>query len=813
MNRITPNPLADHTPAVPKILVVDDEPDIEVLLGQMFRRAIRTGKLRFVFARDGEEALETLRAEPDIDMVLTDINMPRMDGLTLLSRLDDVNPMLKAVIISAYGDMENIRAAMNRGAYDFITKPIELADLETTIAKTLREVERIRDVMRQRDDAERAAKAKSDFVAMVSHEVRTPINGVLAMARFLLETSLDPEQREFAETIVHSGEALLAILNDILDFSKIEAGKLDIQSVEVDPRDLVEGVADLLSTRTVEKDIDLACIVDSRVPDRVRGDPDRLRQIITNLVGNAIKFTASGGVEIRVTVDEDHTDAETTATVTLSVEVQDTGIGLSADQRTHLFEPFQQADSSTTREFGGTGLGLSICRRLVELMNGKIGVRSEAGVGSTFWFTVPDLPVEARPASGKVDLSGLVVGAVFDNPGLRSAVSSYLAAAGATVLDIPVASAETVLSGARRPETDVVLVHHRVSAEWALDVMDLEEDAPPILLLAPREFGLQRHPDRGLIFQGDVRMPIRRDGLLRAVAAAAGRSHDIPAPPSRTDTVELRFTPPEIERARDAGCLLLIVEDNPTNQSILRRQMTRLGFAFEMRSDGRAGLESWRSGRHGMVLTDCHMPRMDGYALTRAIREAEMAQEDGPRIPIIALTADALTGTAEQCFTAGMDDYLTKPVDLERLDTTVRRWLPAAEALRGPLQQVSPPALPDEPGGFANIDPKVFDLQFVAETFGTLDEDVRSLFELFLNSTKRLIDQLYDELDHSRLAEARRTAHAVKGAASSTGARELSAVLLDIEKALEVGAETMARVRSRDIGPAWNRVERAITSL
>ena len=282
MNQIAASSRSNPTPDVPKILVVDDEADIEVLLCQMFRRAIRAGKLCFVFAHNGEEALEVLRAQPDIAMVLTDINMPRMDGLTLLSRLDAVNPMLKAVIISAYGDMENIRAAMNRGAYDFITKPIELADLETTIAKTLREVERIREMVHQRDTAERAAKAKSDFVAMVSHEVRTPINGVLAMAQFLLDTSLDIEQREFAETIVHSGEALLAILNDILDFSKIEAGKLNLEAVEFDFHDLIEGIADLLSARTVEKDLDLACIIDPDVPARVVGDPNRLRQIITN---------------------------------------------------------------------------------------------------------------------------------------------------------------------------------------------------------------------------------------------------------------------------------------------------------------------------------------------------------------------------------------------------------------------------------------------------------------------------------------------------------------------------------------------------
>ena len=474
------------------------------------------------------------------------------------------------------------------------------------------------------------------------------------------------------------------------------------------------------------------------------------------MVGNAIKFTASGGVEIRVTVAPRNPDAADGQTVMLKVEIEDTGIGLNPEQQAHLFEPFQQADSTTTREFGGTGLGLSICRRLVELMNGDIGVRSEQGSGSVFWFTIPGLAVEELAGSDKVDLSGLAVMSVVESSGLRRAISSYLAAAGATVRDISADDVETALRDVHRPEIDVVLVHHRISAEWTMDVMKMHDDARPVLLLAPREFGLQRQPDRSLIFHGDIRMPMRRNSLLRAVAAAAGRMHDVRATPTRNDVAELRFAPPGIEEAREAGGLLLIVEDNPTNQSILRRQMTRLGFAFEMQSDGKAGLESWESGRYGMVLTDCHMPRMDGYTLTRVIRQAEAARDGKQRIPIIALTADALTGTAEQCFSAGMDDYLTKPVDLERLDATVRRWLPAAEALRGPPDQAIIPTVTPEPVGVATIDPEVFDLRFVAATFGDVDEDVEALFDLFLNSTKRLIDQLYLELDHSNLEAARR---------------------------------------------------------
>jgi len=289
---IADTPELAPTGKVPRILAVDDEPAVERLLRQTFRRAIKQNKLELLFAENGKKALEVLRANPDVDLILTDINMPGMDGLTLLSHLEEINPALKAVVVSAYGDMENIRTAMNRGAFDFITKPIELGDLQATVNKALQEIERYRALMRERDAAEQASRAKSDFVAMVSHEVRTPMNGVLAMAQFLLETSLDPEQKEYAETILNSGETLLSLLNDILDFSKIEAGKIDLEEVAFDPFDLVEGVADLMAARAAEMGLELITFADPiGVPPLVRGDPARLRQVLANLLGNALKLS------------------------------------------------------------------------------------------------------------------------------------------------------------------------------------------------------------------------------------------------------------------------------------------------------------------------------------------------------------------------------------------------------------------------------------------------------------------------------------------------------------------------------------------
>ena len=805
-----------------KILAVDDEPAVELLFKQMFRSAIREKKLELLFARDGQEALEILHDTPDVDLVLTDINMPRMDGLTLLSRLEGVNPMLKAVVVSAYGDMKNIRLAMNRGAFDFITKPVDEEDLKVTVNKTIREVNRIREMMRQRDVAAAADQAKTEFIAMVSHEVRTPMNAIFSMAQFLLDTRLSPEQHEYAETIANSGEILLSLLNDVLDLSKIEAGRLELESVAFDGRDLIEGVADLMGSHAREKGLEIVTRVSADVPAQFQGDSERLRQVLMNLLSNAIKFTDEGSVAVRASIDSTVTKDAGEDHRWLRIEVEDTGIGLTESYQFEVFEAFSHADISTTREYGGTGLGLSICNQLIDMMGGEIGVQSQLGEGSTFWFAVPLEQTEPSAGVPAPDLNGLQVTLIADTTFLIDSVRGYLEDAGTTVsVESGAKLADFSITGEFVTGTDIVLVDHVALKHLGQDAPARPADAPPILLLAPRQYGLARQSQLQAFFSNEVRKPILRLALLNAVAVASGREPIDGGASGHRDSATLNFTGPDSNEARAAGCLILVAEDNPTNQFVLKKLLTRLGYAIEMAGDGQQAWEAFQAGSgYGLLLTDCHMPVMDGYDLARMVRDGEADGE--ARLPIIALTADALAGTADRCFAAGMDEYLTKPINLAQLDTAIGRLLPRATELRT--------ALPAEPvGGSGGSEPTstaidggdettkrsveheglvALDSAEIREMYGEIDDDVRELFKIFIDTTKPIIDQLNDALEHQSVEQASELAHAAKGSAYHAGAQELAAVLEDIERSLHT-----ARRRRVEIAAAWERAEEAIKKL
>lgn len=376
----------------PKVLVVDDEPDLELLIRQRFRRRIRKKELEFGFAGNGAEALEKLRESPDFDLILTDINMPKMDGLTLLTKLPEVSNVLKAVIVSAYGDMENIRTAMNRGALDFLTKPIDFQDFEITLDKTLEQARQIREsinAVEEKEKAqqmaieslERADRLKDEFLANTSHELRTPLHGIIGLSEALAETSaelLPPEESQSLHMIIQSGKRLLSLINDLLDFTKMRHEGLELQFRRVDLRTLTDVVLALSRPLIGEKPLELL----NKIPDDVpmaMADENRLQQILHNLIGNAIKFTDRG--EVAVTAEE--------RGELLRVSVRDTGIGIATEARARIFKPFEQADGSISREYSGAGIGLAVSRNLVEMHGGTINVASEVGAGSTFTFTLP----------------------------------------------------------------------------------------------------------------------------------------------------------------------------------------------------------------------------------------------------------------------------------------------------------------------------------------------------------------------------------------------------------------------------------------
>ena len=367
-----------------RILVVDDEPDLQELVRQKFRHQIRDGTIGFLFARDGVEALTVLEANHDVDLVVTDINMPRMDGLTLLKKLQESEGNLSTVIVSAYGDMANIRTAMNRGAFDFLVKPIDFLDFETTIAKTLRYVEVLREARRREAEnlrLELASQHKSQFLANMSHELRTPLNAILGYTELILDSvygEMPQRARDVLDRVQRNGRHLLGLINDVLDLSKIEAGQLSLSLADYSMQNVVQGVYSAIEPLASEKKIGLKIEAPSDLPSG-HGDERRLTQVLLNLVGNAIKFTDHGEVVIRATA----------ADGSFNLSVRDTGPGITATDQVKLFQEFQQVDNSITRKKGGTGLGLAISKRIIEMHGGRIWVESCVGQGSTFSFTLP----------------------------------------------------------------------------------------------------------------------------------------------------------------------------------------------------------------------------------------------------------------------------------------------------------------------------------------------------------------------------------------------------------------------------------------
>ncbi|MBK8276558.1 MAG: response regulator [Nitrospira sp.] len=682
---------------------------------------------------------------------------------------------LRAAALSTHDEIDVLSNGLNAMLAQIQLQHEQLAqhreELETKVT------ERTRDLVEAKNTAEAASVAKSQFLANMSHEIRTPMNGVLGMTELLLTTQLNQRQRHMVDSVHRSGTALLGIINDILDFSKIEAGKLELDRIQFDLRQTIEEAVDLFSKPAGEKRLELTCFVTAETPHTVVGDPMRLRQVLLNLLSNAVKFTERGEVSLRI-----HCLSKEADQVTLKCEVQDTGIGISEEAQRRLFVAFSQVDGSTTRRFGGTGLGLAIAKQLVHLMGGEVGIESVPGQGSTFWFTM-QLKYEPRhqpsDATAAQSLAGIRILIVDDNATNRFILESQLKAWKAEPISTASATAaleqlnQAVIE--RKPIDMAILDIHMPNIDGIMlsrmiKTNPLFSHIPLLALSSVDQESSTDETGRSPFFawlRKPARQSLLRECLLRQRYAL---------PDTGPLTKELEPRPAII------GGHLLLAEDNPVNREVAVGMLELFGCRVDIAEHGRQAVEAVSKHHYDLVLMDCQMPEMDGFAATAAIRRHEQSTGDGRHVPIIALTANAMEGDREKCVAAGMDDYLSKPFSQAGMQATIQRWMEAkpTDAL------ASHPTLSKQSASITSteipvIDEAVWENLLAMERAGRSDA-LHKILSLYLSDSKRLMGVLQAAIQTGNGAALRDGAHQLKSTSAQVGALAASFQAGEIER-------------------------------